>query len=207
MAFLLLFIGLPLVEFFLLVQVGARIGFLPTLFLVLGTGLVGASLARQQGMGVLARMQTDLAAGRQPSQSALEAVVILISGVLLLAPGFLTDALGVLGLLPPTRLLILHAVQRSLEKAVKEGRVVMGGRGPGGGMFFSGRFGAPGSDGDGSASAGPRMFGGSFRGPATGGAGGGIRDATVVAERDGPADSDPDDDSSGDERKTLRDAE
>jgi UPF0716 protein FxsA len=192
MAFLLLFVGLPLVEFFLLMEVGARLGFLPTLLLVLGTGVVGASLARQQGLGVLARMQEDLAQGRPPNRSALEAVVILLSGVVLLAPGFLTDAIGLMGLFPPTRALILKGLQGAFERATKDGRVAMGGRGPGGGMFFSGRFGGRpggrGPGGGGSASAGPGVFGGPNRGMGSGG----IRDATVVSEKDGPADEDAD---------------
>lgn len=191
MPFLLLFVGLPLVEFFLLIKVGARLGFLPTLMLVLGTGIVGASLARQQGVGVLQRMQADLAQGRPPSRTALEAVVILVSGVALLAPGFLTDALGLAGLFPPTRGLIVAALERAAERAIKEGRVTVGGRGPGGGFFFTGRFGGGGGGrpgglgGPGSADAGPRVYGRPF------GEGGGIRDATVIAEKDGPADGAP----------------
>jgi len=180
MAFLLLFISLVLVELFLLVEVGEWLGFLPTLALVLGTGMVGASLARQQGVGVLARMQAGVASGRAPNRSALEAVVILVSGVLLLVPGFLTDAAGLLGLFPPTRALILIWFEKSVSRAMKEGRVVMGGRGvPGGGMFFSGRLGARRPGDAGSSALNP-----------LGGARddfGGIRDATVVAEKDGPA--------------------
>ena len=180
MAFLLLFIGLPLVEIFLLVEVGEEIGFLPNLALVLGTGFLGGSLARQQGAGVLARMQAEAAAGRAPNRSALEAVVIQMSGVLLFVPGFLTDAVGLLGLFPPTRALIISWFERSVVRAMKEGRVVMGGRGgPGGGMFFSGRLGGRPPADTGASSSNPL---GRVRDDF-----GGIRDATVVAEKDGPA--------------------
>ncbi len=188
MAFLLLFVGVPLVEFLLLAQVGARLGFLNTLTLVLLTGVVGASLARQQGLGVLQRLQAELAAGKPPTRTGLEGFVVFVSGLLLLTPGFLTDGVGLLGLLPPTRAVLVRWLERSAKRAVAEGRFQVGGAGrTGGTFFFTTRVGGPPRGGP--ADAGD-PFGASGRGGPFGET---IKDATVVREREGPADDGDDD--------------
>ncbi len=186
MAFFLLFVGLPLLEFLLLLEVGEQLGFLNTLWLVLGTGFLGASLARWQGVGVLTRLQQDLAEGRAPKQTAVEGVVILLSGVVLLAPGFITDALGLMGLFPPTRRFMIWGMSRVLARATKEGRFAGGAPGAGRAgpfgsrIFFSGRMGGPGQG------PGAEPF-----------AEGGIKDATVVRQRTGPREDGPAEDDAG----------
>jgi UPF0716 protein FxsA len=122
---LLLFIGVPAVELALLIEIGSRIGTLATLALIAGTGVVGAALARQQGLSVLRRMREEMAAGQIPAGSLLDGVVIVIAGALLMTPGILTDVLGFLCLVPGTRALAKRELLRRLERAVREGRVTV----------------------------------------------------------------------------------
>ncbi len=120
---LLLFIVVPAVELALLIQVGVRIGTVNTLALIVLTGIVGASLARWQGLGVLRRMQQETAAGRLPTGSIFDGVIILIAGALLITPGILTDAVGFACLVPGTRALMKSYLRRRIEHAVRAGRV------------------------------------------------------------------------------------
>jgi UPF0716 protein FxsA len=125
---LLLFTTVPLVELALLLWVGARIGVLPTVALILVTGVAGASLARLQGLATWRRFQAALAAGRLPGSELLEGLIILVAGALLLTPGILTDAAGFLLLVPPARRWIVGRAEVRLRA-----RGVVGGRPPGAG--------------------------------------------------------------------------
>ena len=122
MYYLLLFVVLPAVELVLLIEVGSAIGTLPTLGLIVVTGVVGASLARYQGLTVLARLRREVGAGRLPADALMDGVLILVAGALLVTPGVLTDAAGFLLLVPPTRRLLKGRLRRRFEKAVREGR-------------------------------------------------------------------------------------
>ena len=108
--FLLLFIVLPLAELWLLIKVGTLVGALPTVTLVVLTALVGLVLLRHQGLATLTRGRQRLEAGELPAEEMLEAMVLALSGVLLIAPGFVTDTLGLLGLLPPLRRWLVAAL-------------------------------------------------------------------------------------------------
>lgn len=99
----LLFVIVPLVELYLLLAVGSLVGFWPTVLLVLVTGMLGASLARREGFRVLRRWQEALARGEMPEEGVLGGLLVLVGGVLLITPGVLTDAVGLLLLLPPSR--------------------------------------------------------------------------------------------------------
>lgn len=99
----LLFVAIPILEIWLLIKVGSVIGALPTIALVLMTAVIGVMLLRRQGLQTLLRSRERMAAGEMPATEMLEAMVLAISGVLLLAPGFATDTLGFLGLVPPLR--------------------------------------------------------------------------------------------------------
>ena len=81
--------------------------FFPTVFLCIATGVAGANLARSQGRAVLMKVQGELGAGRLPPRAMLEGMIIFASGLVLLTPGFITDVLGLLLLLPPTRAVFL----------------------------------------------------------------------------------------------------
>lgn len=109
-------------ELSLLLDVGHAIGTPATLALILGTGVLGATLARRQGLGVLAKLQHELAGGGAPTATLLEGAAILVAGVLLITPGILTDAFGFLLLVPPTRRLLLAGARRAFERSVKSGR-------------------------------------------------------------------------------------
>lgn len=100
---LLLFVVIPIVEMWLLIRLGSVIGALPTIALVILTAVIGVALLRHQGLQTLLRSRERMAAGELPAVEMLEAMVLAISGVLLLAPGFATDTLGFLGLVPPLR--------------------------------------------------------------------------------------------------------
>ena len=102
---LLLFFTIPLIEIYLLIQVGSVIGAGWTVFLVVFTAVVGAALLRQQGLSTMARFQRSLQQGELPAATMVEGMILLVGGALLLTPGFFTDALGFLCLLPPTRML------------------------------------------------------------------------------------------------------
>jgi len=100
---LLLFIFVPIIEIGLFIQVGGYLGLWPTIALVLITAFVGASLVRSQGIQTLLSVQNRLQQGELPAQQIFEGVMLAVSGVLLLTPGFMTDALGMLVLLPVPR--------------------------------------------------------------------------------------------------------
>ncbi len=114
----LFFIILPLVELWLLIEVGALIGALPTVTGVVLSALGGVVLLRHQGVGALSRVRQRLAAGELPAEEMLEAMVLALSGLMLVAPGFITDTLGLLGLIPPLRRwLVARIVPRMVVSA------------------------------------------------------------------------------------------
>ena len=96
-------LALPFLEIAGFVIVGGEIGVLPTLGLVVATGVLGAILMRAQGFGVMARIQAELQAERDPGRELAHGVMILLAGILLLIPGFVTDIMGILLFLPPIR--------------------------------------------------------------------------------------------------------
>jgi len=101
--FLLLFVATPLLELYLMIEVGSRIGALSTVLLVVLTAVIGALLVRTQGFAVVLRMRAMLDRGEIPADALLEAVLLLIAGGLLLLPGFVTDVVGLLLLIPAVR--------------------------------------------------------------------------------------------------------
>jgi UPF0716 protein FxsA len=119
----LLFVGLPLLELFVLVQMGRLVGLWPTIGLVVLTGFAGAALARLEGLRTLWKIRGELARGRLPGHALFDGLAILVGGALLLTPGILTDLLGFSFLLPPTRKLLLGRIRRSLESRLKSGAI------------------------------------------------------------------------------------
>ncbi len=102
-----LFIGVPLIEIYLFIQVGGMIGALPTVVLVVVTALLGVSLLRAQGFSTMAKFQQEVSTGQLPATTMLEGVALIFGGALLLTPGFMTDAIGFLCLIPFTRQTII----------------------------------------------------------------------------------------------------
>jgi UPF0716 protein FxsA len=112
---LLIFILVPAFEIYLLITVGGVIGALPTILLVIGTAVVGVQLLRQQGLSTLARLQSSVQQGELPTTVMLEGVILLLCGALLLTPGFFTDAIGFLMLVPHLRRWV---VERLVRRAI-----------------------------------------------------------------------------------------
>lgn len=100
---LLVFLLVPLIEIYLLIEVGGIIGALPTVFMVVFTAVLGAILVRAQGIQTVTRVQNALARGEVPATPMLEGAMLLVAGALLLTPGFFTDTIGFLCLVPSLR--------------------------------------------------------------------------------------------------------
>ena len=110
---LIIFIIIPVIEMWLLIQVGGLIGALPTIAGVLLTAMIGLALLRRQGLSTVMRVRQRMESGEMPAQEMLEGIVLAISGTLLLTPGFFTDAIGFAGLTPGLRRwAIRHLVAR-----------------------------------------------------------------------------------------------
>ncbi|MEX0732181.1 MAG: FxsA family protein [Aquisalimonadaceae bacterium] len=109
---LLLFFIVPLIELYLLIQVGQAIGALPTIGLCVLTAVLGVALLRQQGFQTLQRARRNLDRGTVPAMEMLEGVALAAGGALLLTPGLVTDAIGFACLIPFTRRYLLRAVLR-----------------------------------------------------------------------------------------------
>lgn len=107
-----LFIVIPILELAVLIQVGQAIGVLPTIALLIADSLLGAALMRSQGRATWRRFNAALAEGRIPGREVMDGVLVIFGGALLLAPGLLTDALGLVLLLPPTRAVVRSILLR-----------------------------------------------------------------------------------------------
>jgi UPF0716 protein FxsA len=116
----LLFIVVPIVEIYVIIQVGQAIGALWTILLLVADSILGSMLMRAQGRAAWRRFNEAVAAGRVPAREVLDGVLVIFGGALLLTPGFVTDVFGLAFLLPPTR-----AVIRGLLVRRVAGRLVV----------------------------------------------------------------------------------
>ncbi|MFT6115156.1 MAG: UPF0716 protein FxsA [Candidatus Azotimanducaceae bacterium] len=135
--FLLVFIIVPVIEMFILIRVGSMIGALPTIALVVLTATVGVWLLKREGLATLARLQNKIASGEIPGKELLEGVMLIIGGALLLTPGFVTDAVGFVCLLPGLRGPL--AVWLLKHTQFMQGGFQMGAGRAGGSFTFQGR--------------------------------------------------------------------
>jgi UPF0716 protein FxsA len=119
-----LFIVVPIVELWLIIQIGGLIGVVPTLALLLADALLGSLLLRHQGRGAWRRFNQALAERRFPAREVADGLMIAIGGTLLLTPGFITDVFGLFLLIPPTR-----AIARRLLRGLVSRRFVVVGMG------------------------------------------------------------------------------
>lgn len=111
-----MFILVPLADLVLLIKVGTSIGALNTILIVVLTALVGAYLVRREGMRVLHRIGADVRRGVFPAEELVDGAMILVAGALLLTPGFITDVVGILFIVPGTR----HIFKRWIKRAIKK---------------------------------------------------------------------------------------
>ena len=116
---LLLFTLVPFVELALLLWMADAVGWVHTLLLVLGTGVLGAALARWQGVRTAFRIQQEMASGKVPGDALVDGLLILVAGAVLLTPGVLTDACGFALLIPPVRQSFKRALKRWFERRVQ----------------------------------------------------------------------------------------
>lgn len=115
MPLLVLFILIPVFEIYLLIQVGGFIGWFPTLLIVIGTAVFGTYLLKQQGMATLARYRQAAGEGRLPAQEIIEGLALVFGGALLLTPGFFTDFVGFLCLIPLTRRSVIRLILQKVK--------------------------------------------------------------------------------------------
>jgi UPF0716 protein FxsA len=120
---LFLFIVTPMVELLLLIEIGKAIGTLEVIFLTIVTGIIGAALAKSQGLSVLRKMQQEMAEGRIPASNLMDGVMILIGGILLLTPGVLTDLFGLVLLIPWTRVLMKKMLMKWMTFKIQKGQI------------------------------------------------------------------------------------
>jgi len=113
---ILVFIALPIAELYVIIQVGEAIGALPTIAILVADSIVGSLLLRTQGRGAWRRFRTALAEGRVPAREVLDGALVIFGGAFLITPGFITDLLGVVLLLPPSRALVRRALVRVFSR-------------------------------------------------------------------------------------------
>jgi UPF0716 protein FxsA len=114
----LLFIGLPLLELFVIVEVAGAIGIVPTLVVLVAVSLAGSWLVRREGLGVIRRARSMLDAGELPTSEVVDGILLVFAGALLLTPGFVTDTVGLLLLIAPTRAVARRVVTGRFRRRV-----------------------------------------------------------------------------------------
>ena len=115
---------IPLAELYLLIRLGQVFdGAMPVIVLVLATGVLGAALARWQGLVVWRRIQRDLADGILPADGIIDGLMVVLAAALLITPGLLTDALGFAMLIPPIRRLFRNLVKAMLRRKLDSGTI------------------------------------------------------------------------------------
>ena len=112
------FLAVPIVEIYLIVEVTRYAGILNTIALLILVSVIGAWMVRREGLGILRRAQSELAAGRTPGRQMVDGLLLLVAGVLMLTPGFATDTLGLALLFPPSRSTVREVLIRRFARRV-----------------------------------------------------------------------------------------
>ncbi|MFQ5675163.1 MAG: FxsA family protein [bacterium] len=120
---ILLFTLVPLMELALLIEIGQRIGLWNTIAIVVITGVAGAALARSEGFGILAKIQSELAAGNLPGDSLLDGALVLAGALFLLTPGLITDLLGFVLLLPISRPFVKTYLKKYFTRKINKDEI------------------------------------------------------------------------------------
>ena len=114
LALILVFIVVPIAELYVILKVGDSIGLLPTVLILAADSIIGTVLLRSQGRAVWRRFNAALGEGRMPHREVMDGVLVIFGGAFLITPGFITDLVGLLLLIPPTRAVIRRIVTRRL---------------------------------------------------------------------------------------------
>jgi UPF0716 protein FxsA len=126
---LIMFVAMPIIEIAVLLRIGSALGWFPTLAIVILTAILGTTMLRQQGLATLNIAKQRMSSGEMPAQQLLEGVILMIGGVLLLTPGFVTDAFGFACLIPfSRRWLAARIAARSVAGFAGMGGINMGSR-------------------------------------------------------------------------------
>jgi UPF0716 protein FxsA len=128
LALIAIFIVVPLAELYVILKVGDAIGWLPTIAILAADSLLGSWLLRSQGRAVWNRFNEAMRAGRVPHSEVIDGVLVIFGGAFLITPGFLTDVIGLLLLLPPTRAVVRRVARRSIERRAVVSVAGRGGR-------------------------------------------------------------------------------
>ena len=122
---LILFIFVPVMELYILIEAGRIIGLGATIGLIMLTGAAGAWLARSQGVEILRKIQEETTRGQMPAITLIDGALVMVGGLLLLTPGFFTDALGFSFLVPLTRDIWRKGLNAWLQKQIRQGSVTI----------------------------------------------------------------------------------
>jgi len=120
---LILFVIVPVTELYILIEVGKKIGSLTTIGIIILTGIIGAYLVKSEGFMILRKIQDDLNEGIMPGDSLIQGAIILAGGILLLTPGFVTDIVGFIFLIPVSRNIVKKYLLKWLKGKIKEGNI------------------------------------------------------------------------------------
>ena len=120
---LILFIVVPVAELYVLIEVGKKIGSLTTIGIIIFTGILGAYLVKNQGFMILKKIQNDLNDGIMPGDSLIQGAIILVGGILLLTPGFVTDIAGFIFLIPVSRNILKKYLLKWLKGKIVKGSI------------------------------------------------------------------------------------
>jgi UPF0716 protein FxsA len=123
MRLILIFIVVPLIEILLLIEIGSRIGALNTILIIVITGILGASMMRQQGFTIIRNIQRDLSQGHMPTGELINGALVLVGGIVLLTPGFFTDAVGFVLLIPGSRAFVRKKIQLLIQRKIDSGDI------------------------------------------------------------------------------------
>lgn len=120
--FIALLVAVPLAELYVIFQVAHQIGALETVAVLIAVSIIGGWLVRRVGMGILARAMTQLGSGLVPTDEVINGGIVLVAGALMFTPGFLTDVVGLVLLLPPVRAAVRTVLRRRIRRRVDAGR-------------------------------------------------------------------------------------
>lgn len=118
-------VAVIIAEIALFITLGNQVGVLPTLFIIVATGALGIFLARKEGFQAVRNLQASLQARQAPGPAVLDAMCVFIGGILLILPGFLTDIMGLVFILPFTRKFVQAYMYKALRKQLKKSSVVI----------------------------------------------------------------------------------
>ena len=124
---LLIFISIPLIEILILIKMGEVVGFWPTVCMVIVTGFAGAVIARIEGFRTWVAIQEELRAGRVPGEKLIDALLLLVAGILLITPGLLTDIAGLLLVIPFTRFFFKRWLRKKFDAYIRDSQSGAGG--------------------------------------------------------------------------------